>query len=120
MIIYLKNPNADEKSLAVASIADLDAYQAFLRDSFDIMQVNSEQFLLIMKEIGNKENPRAFFMGCFPTTEQVSAHISSMFEVLMEESDANLQLVEESTNNEDLEKKLHDKIHALEEARKSQ
>ena len=85
MLVHLKNPK-DNTSHPIAKVENTEGFEKFLKDRFDIFQVNEHQHLLIFKEVGNPENQRNFFVGCFENSEEVSKHIGSMFELREDEN----------------------------------
>ena len=95
MIVHLKNPK-DNLTFPIAKVANTEGFEKFLKDSFDIFQVNKNLHLLIFKEIAVPENPRYIFVGCFDTPEEVSKHIGTMFELKDEEAKVD-EITDENT-----------------------
>ena len=85
MNIYLKNQK-DKLDFCVARCANEEACNEVIADMFDVIEINEQQHLLILKELGHPDpaQRRKFFIGVFETQKETIKYMNSMIDVRME------------------------------------
>jgi hypothetical protein len=84
MKVYIKNLK-DNKKFHIADVVDTVGFEELMKAIFDILKVNETQYLLILKENANTADEKHFFVGCFGSSDDVSAHIKEI--LIMEDDD---------------------------------